>query len=498
MRPPSPPRGPAVAQARAFLSAWLDSLDEPERSACRLRIETQLPPHFYPDGDYYCGFTRLCPAGDAVPDARVGLLPGADAQAIAHEIGHYCTHLLAGDQAYRLLEAHVPADKGIGAYQWREGLIEDYAHYHELLLTGAIAGAGDPASPPGFFPRSLDPAQTDLPSFEGYGTLLLAALSRREAGMISLRGDSVQVPALGLDYGEVASGILSQAPYRIVDLYGVIDGYLEGIGRDGCLPPLAAATGWCYNGGGQISDGSAYVVGASVWNYVEAQGRRYDGASAAAVSGYNGGFSLGALFPGRNILRVEVPADTFEFPLDCPLSTYTNQTRALGARAPWISLDHLTKAAIDNLRLRFAPMAEETTGVSISLYNQGITATGLVFEPERVHLSAPFSLPMSSWVLDTLDLRYSTADGRIELLKMRLRRQTSSPATLAIDGRVPLQAIQELSACTASAVYFADLPGVDGERMAGDFAVAFTDSLGTRTESDLEGTQYFVMRVYRG
>ncbi|MFH1144198.1 MAG: carboxypeptidase-like regulatory domain-containing protein [Candidatus Eisenbacteria bacterium] len=493
----------SIEQARGYIATWLDSLDTTTRSSCLQRIAGDLPPAFYPDGNYYTGFTRPC-AGDAPrPLARIGISPGASPQTIAHQIGHYCMHLLAGDAAYLALEELSPLEAGIGAFHaLREGPIEDYAHYHEYLLTGSIEGAGDPAAPAGFFgPVAPAPGRIDLPSIEGYGVLLLHALTQRDSTVNSLTGGRVGVPIVGWSYAELAAHVLSLAPPSMTDLWEAVDGHLRASGRGDLLPPLAAATGWCYTASGTVSDASGFgVSGARIWNILERDGRRYASSENPVLTQEGGDFVLSTLYPGKSVVRVEAPADTFEFEITFPQGGFTDQERDLGTVAAWSTLERLGNVGV-TIRLQFAAHPDSATILDCFFYCARVP--GVTYGRDRLYLAHPVVLPCAGpgddparcWTIDSLAAAYSLETGLVSELRVDIHNQEQPPATLSLRGRAPLPAT--MVGCNS--VYFARVSNVSPAVIAGMFAIDYQESATSFTENDLRGDlQAIEVRAYRG
>ena len=493
----------AVAQARQFLAVWLDSLDEPLRDACRQRMETELPPIFYPDADYYTGFARVCPSGRMLPAARIGLGPQITAQGIAHQLGHYCMHVLAGDEAYLTLEDRIPRDQGIGTYQsGRVSVIEDYAHYHEYLLTGSIAGAGDPGEPASFFPSRPDPGTVDVPSVEGYGCLLLHALTRHDSSMVALNGDPVTVPALGLDYACLAQEILAHAPATATHLWWVIDDYLGSSGRTACLRLLAAATGWAYTGVGTVAGASGTIAGARLWNVVEHDGREYRASENPVFSGVDGSFTMHPLFPQTSRIRVETPADTFEFETTVIPQQLTDAPRYFGDVSAWARLDALEKVRVE-LHLEFAAQPEDSAAGRTCSFSSGtmLKSPTLVFETDRIHLDAPYVVscgnpPEPCWTVDSLSLAYSLETGEISEAHVRISSAADPPTTLSIRPRGSIRAAME----GCNTVYFLRFdPGSPAELGEHLLLSYWEPETGAHTEADLRGgNQALVVRAWKG
>jgi len=493
----------SIALARQFLAAWLDSLDEPLRTQAETRMRDELPPHFYPDGNYYAGFARLCPSGRIVSQARIGIAPQATSSRIAHQIGHYAMHILAGDEAYRELESHRLPDKGIGAFQFdRLGLIEDYAHWHEYLLAGSVEGAGDPNDPSGFFPSPVDPARLDAPSLEGYGVLLFEALTRNDSTIVTLGGDETTVPALGLDYGDLAP-ILRLAKPDMNRLWNALDPLLESEGCGGCLPLLAAATGWNYSGHGVlVGPGSVLIQGARLSDRVMVNGREYV-SPRTAVTASDGSFRITNIFPGPSRIVVEAPADTFELATAYAFEQKTDRARDFDRLSAWASLDGLEKVSLD-VDLSFAAQLEDSVAVVRCTLSSGtmLKTQGFLFEPSRVRLEAPLTLPCSTpgdpgrcWVIDSLRLAYSLETGKVSEISAEAHTRADPPARLTLRAKGEPQA--SMHGCNT--VYFLNLANVPEGSLADAVAIDYRTSSGERfSEGDLRGAQDAVVRVWRG
>jgi hypothetical protein len=489
-----------VALARGFLAAWLDSLDEPLRAECRARMEGALAPVFYPDGSYYAGFFRAC-GGPLAPLPRIGLRPGASAGEIAHQVGHYATHLLAGDEVYAALEIDAGFDPTLGTTRLnRGGLIEDYARYHEYLLTGAIEGAGDPGDPAAFFaPQGAPPSSEtlDIPSLQGYGVLLMHAVGRRDTTMTALSGATVTVPVVGLDYPALARGVIARGPATADDLRETISSCLAPLGLADRLPPLAAATGWCYRAVGRVVDRSGHgAAGIAVGGLVRVGERDYATPGAPALSDSAGVFQAHALAGGPSRLRARAEAIDFETPIAINWVKHTQTPVALGDLIAWGYLNSMDNLRI-NLSLQFATAGADT--LTPFVFNQVLADSQGVFAPDRISIDAPFEWPCgpsACWVLDSLDIGYDLDTGAVDRLGVRAHDQTGAPASFALRLRHPLQAYMSNS----KRVYLARMLGVDAADAREAFAVEMTDGAGARyTEADLRGGDIWIeVRAYCG
>jgi hypothetical protein len=493
-----------IETARGFLAAWLDSLDEPLRGECRQRMEGARAPVFYPDGSYYAGFFRACGEPPA-PLPRIGLGPGASASEIAHQVGHYATHLLTGDATYAALERDAGFDPALGTERLeRRGLIEDYARYHEYLLTGSVAGAGDPGDPPAFFASlgaAASPESVDVPSLQGYGVLLMHALCRRDSTMTALTGATITVPVVGLDYTALAGHVIARGASTSGGLRTGAEAYLATLGRADRLPLLAATTGWCYRVGGHVRDRAGRMApGVEVRGLARIDGRDYPAPGAPVLSDALGAFTAHGIPGGESTLRAAGGADVFDAPSMINWDRLTSTPIGEKELVPWGRLDTMDKLRI-NLELRFAVSGVDT--LLPFVFNQVLTDSQGVFTADRITLDRPFawdcplpSDPRGCWVLDSLDIRYDLTTGAVEGLGVRAHDQSGSPTDFALRLRRPLQAVMQ----TSKRVYFANMQNVDGAQAQGAFTLEMADGAGNRyTEADLRGSDLWIeVRAYCG
>jgi hypothetical protein len=495
----------AIATVRGFLGIWSDSLAEAFNTVAGARTPQELPPTFYPDGDYYSGFLRICAGEDleVEPAARIGLAPSASEAAIAHQVGHYLTHLLVGDDAYFELEERMPTEAGIGAFRdGRRGLPEDYAYYFEYLLTGKITGAGDPSAPAEFFPEGLPafPAEVDLPSLEGYGVLLMHALTRRDSTMVNLLGDVVTVPIAGLTTTELVAEILSHGAYDMDGFLGVAETYLESIGKAGCLPALAAATGWAYSGWGQVVGRTwGPIAGAEIVSVTEIDGREFYASSPPAVSDSLGWFLIPALFPGTHSLRVRADGDSLDFELYAPWLMDTDNGVWISKLFLWPDLSTLNKITI-TLGLDFALASEDSTSDASFDVTGTLSCDGdAIFGENHFHTEVPVSFvvghPDKDWVLDTLSVVYSLDSGDVSEFILRASSYSPEEHSFSMGLAGPLRA----EVVGSKLMFFGNLPGVPPDQVQGLFDISMTGPEGHEySQADLVGNgQTVVVKVHR-
>jgi hypothetical protein len=493
----------AVEIARGFLGAWLDSLDQPRRDSVRERLQGEMAPAFYPDGSYYAGFFRRC--GEA-PRARprIGLRAGATRGEIAHQVGHFVTHLLVGDDGYAALEGEAGLDPTIGASRSnRSGAIEDYARYHEYLFTGAVEGAGDPAAPASFFAPSgapPSPLTDDIPSLQGYGVLLLHALSRRDPSLTFLTGETRNVPLIGLRYAALGEFVIAPGARSMDELRATAEAYLTSIGRGDALPVLLAATGWCYRGAGGLLDRSgARVPGIALRDIVSVAGHDYAASEMPALTDSAGAYPALTLYGGPSRLRATVASDSFDMPITVTWFKHTPVQIDLSTRVAWPYLDRMERLRI-NLTLGFATAEGDTLAFA---FNQVLADSNGVFTPSRIYIDAPFAYPCAGsldpskcWVLDSLQIRYDLATGTVEDLRFGVQNLSVPPTRFALRLRQPLPAAME----GTKKIQFVNPPGIAAAAAQAAFAVELTEPDGTRhTEADLRGDDLWIeVRAYCG
>jgi hypothetical protein len=497
----------ASATARGFIAAWLDSLSAPTRQLCAARIAGDLAPIFYPDALYYCGFAHPG-GGGRLPAARIGVGAAPTRGLIARELGYYFTHLLMGDGTYAALEAAAPLDPGFGRYQYnRTGLINDYARFHEYLLTGAIEGAGDPAEPSAFFAPAMatpSPALVDVPALEGYGVLLLHALTRRDAAMVNLAGDPVTIAPVAMSYADLADEILAAGATNVNELRAAASTRLAARGMALRLPILAAATGWTYTASPLVTDTlSVAISGATAVNTLRVDDELYQSSSVPFVSDAAGRFALSQLFPGESLLRVAVPGDTFDVHMDLDWQQATNAPVTLARLVTWRNLRALGKLEI-NMDLNFDPDGAGELPAHRVVADLTLLPDAAAFEPDRIYREAPYALtpclPESQkdcWVIESLMVEYSLETGAVEQLRFDLHNERTDPPG---EVRVRLAGDLYASMSGCNKVYFAKFDDTNADALAGRLDVTALDTDGTEyTGADIFGANNMIeIDAHRG
>ena len=321
-----------VATADGFMSNWLMALPAAMRERAVAETSGRLRPRYFYDANYYIGFTRYL-WGDTVTP-MVGLVVRNEpvderAGAVAHEVGHYMTHVLVGDERYRVIEDRAP-DAGHGILdRWGRGTVtEEYAYFSQYFLLGRV-GTADPTNAFAMFGASKRPypASTDYPGIEGFGCLLLAALHRTEAEVYAIvSGKREPVPVIGASFGEIA-GIIAVGAADMDALRAAVEAFLASRGQADRLPALAERIGWSYWGTGTVVDADGKPLsGARLTSISRVGGDEYGMQPGdVATTGPSGAFTLARIFPGPSILRVEAGGSTVDVPIDIAWTLPTDE-----------------------------------------------------------------------------------------------------------------------------------------------------------------------------
>ena len=293
-----------AGQVELDIQSWIAVLPPTLQQTVRARVAA-MPYRLYWDGSYYIGFTRSLLWTVATP--MIGLRVDSDANTVAHEVGHYMTHVLAGDEAYLAMEDTAPDENhGLGTWQPGRPLVEDYAYFSQFLLTGAV-GAADPTVPR-LLLWGIDPRKVDMPGVEGFGTVLLASLVRTANSTVSVFSAQLEpVPVVGASLGEVATLYVLGAA-SVDALRPHLENFVATRGKAGALAVLAERAGWSYAAKGRVLDqGGQPVQNAQVSNILNVAGTDYDtGDGGTATTDSNGRFKLKRMFFGTSVLRIKL------------------------------------------------------------------------------------------------------------------------------------------------------------------------------------------------
>lgn len=295
--------------ARAIIKL-LDSLPDALEPAASERVRST---HRYSltisSSSYYKGSWHIL--GFLKPRCLVALSENATESSVAHEMGHYFSHILAGDERYATLESLAPdGDHGLGVVlAGRSSITEEYAYFTEYFMTGAVNSAADPLYVQVFLGKQVQPATVDMPSVEGFGTVLMAMLQRSDTTIIDFEKRKDTLPILSVSFGELY-GVLATGPKNINELRAGLASLCSKHSFDTGWQICAERAGWSYHGKGKVvdSDGKA-VVGAEVFNALMVD-KKLKRSSATVRSNGEGVFELPRLYPGKSHLYAVVGTDT--------------------------------------------------------------------------------------------------------------------------------------------------------------------------------------------
>ena len=94
---------------------------------------------------------------------------------VAHEVGHYFTHVFFGDDAFEsLTRAQLRTNHDIGSVHSERPMLEEYAMFVDYFKNGTIRGGNNVEEPRLLMRKS--PAIVDFARQEGYATCLLARM----------------------------------------------------------------------------------------------------------------------------------------------------------------------------------------------------------------------------------------------------------------------------------------------------------------------------------
>jgi hypothetical protein len=244
----------------------------------------------------------------------------------SHEIGHYLTHMIFGNDAFMaLVDAGPPENPAHAIGLWYDkqnirsvSLIEDYAHYLQFVETGSVSGNSDPKKAAGNFfrnnqiylasdyyglPRAYDPKVVDIPSAEGFATVLMAYCTHTDpANITDFKGSKTPCPAVGAKPGELLN-VYQNGNIYIGGLLNSLRTFVENKGYKDAMTVIAERVGWSYHGEGKvlINGTTTPVPGVEVINVVTVNGTEYE--ASRGTSNAFGTYKLDRVFPGTSQLK---------------------------------------------------------------------------------------------------------------------------------------------------------------------------------------------------
>jgi hypothetical protein len=415
---------------RQVANIWLDALPETERLSYKRLMDTEMKYDvMMSSSNYYQHFNNWLVGKNAVFYLR----PSTPLTGVAHETGHYLTHLLCGYAKYSTIYNAIPKSYwGLGGsiehmigmnIPGRLYVLEEYSHFTEFLATGSVENHDlYNASDVNYFTQALaaDPTKVDYPSGEGFGALVLASLMRTQGTIHTFDLTSkakVSVPVIKAPLGDIIGKILKKGPVNVNDLYNYIRDYLEtkGDGELAKLPAILEPLGWSYYAKGIFVDGKGQpIAGAEARSLVVAD-QEYLGPQGGA-SRSKGEFTVNRLPPGNSKIRVysnfvnSLPKDSADLDIYINPVQVTNELVDLGT-----------------LIVEFKDKMETRTATKIFVtryYKPGITRTG-----PNINSELDFSAQMTQSVKNKFYLSGSFLDNAdiSSLITLQMDVYTDSP-----------------------------------------------------------------------
>jgi hypothetical protein len=233
-----------------------------------------------------------------------------DVKSLAHETGHYLTHLIVSDDVQDALESQSPffSSHGLTDIVGRNMILEEYAYFIEFFLNNSVGGSSvDLEDPYGIFiSKKRTPANTDMAGVEGFGAVMIQLLLNDKTEMRALPdGILMPVPKINIGYDRV---------FDIISL-GATD---KNTLRSNIFTKLSAdeqikyqillhRAGWQYKAKGKLvdKDGKA-VANAEVKSIIRVGGVDYVAWKDAIITTNSSGefLAVHGFFPGKHILQI--------------------------------------------------------------------------------------------------------------------------------------------------------------------------------------------------
>ncbi len=371
---------------RQVADLWLDALPETERLSYKKLMDKEMKYDVMTSSsNYYQHFNNWFVGKNAVFYLR----PSSSLSSVAHETGHYLTHLLCGYTKYSEIYNAIPKSYwGLGGsiehmiginIPGRLYVLEEYSHFTEFLATGTVENYDlYNASDVNYFSQAIaaDPTKVDYPSSEGFGTLFLASLMRTQGSIHSFdltNKAKVSVPVINAPLGDIIGKILKKGPVNVNELYNYVGDYLEGKGEGELakLPAILEPLGWSYYANGILVDEKGQpIAGAEVRSLVVAD-KEYPGPQGGA-SRSKGEFTVNRLPPGNSKIRIysnfvnSLPKDSTDLDIYINPVLVTNEIVDLGTLVVEFKDKMETKTVTKIYVTRFYAPGTTRTGPTIN------------------------------------------------------------------------------------------------------------------------------------
>ncbi len=179
------------------------------------------------------------------------------------------------------------------------------------------------------------PAAVDFTDLEGFGTALLATLTRTDAQIRDFESRLIPVPVVD---GEIpprfqaAWEIIAKGTNSIPGMQQEISSYLfANGGQDEKLPAMLEPIGWSYNADCTfVDDEGQALAGLTARSVYKVGSTTYVLPKGTGVSDQDGAYHLDRVFPGNSYVRVYIEEDSVDVPVTAGWTGPTNQTLAFG------------------------------------------------------------------------------------------------------------------------------------------------------------------------
>lgn len=228
---------------------------------------------------------------------------------LAHESGHYMMHLMVDNDAFKVMQAQLPANTtnhGIGTPADRNDYyIEESAYLSEYFQNGTVAGL-NPEEPRIMLHASYNmPDVQDFPGIEGYGVVLFAGLHRTNPKIKDVHApygvnNFVDFPVIGAPFKDIFE-IQGKGAKSIDELRNHINDYLISKNKGQLAVPFFQRLGWGYHNvtmtivdpqGNKLSNVSARSI-------CIVDGKTWYGPKMTTVTGADGKYTLKGVFGGN-------------------------------------------------------------------------------------------------------------------------------------------------------------------------------------------------------
>jgi hypothetical protein len=284
----------------------------------------------------------------------------ADDDAVAHECGHYISHILLGDDKYELLTRQSVKVHDIGDVHASRPMLEEYAFYacyykggHLLYQKYEIEDPNklfkDKRSFIDKVARSqVTPARYDWPGIEAFGCAFLVRLYASTATVANFIDEQQEpVPLFEKSFTDIY-GILALGPMTVNELYEKTLSTLTGEDQI-LMRVMAEKIGWSYHGDGKVLDS----VGKGMKDVVVADIPVTNGTATfqnplSAPSAADGSYTVDRIIPDSSILRFYYHKVNGKYTdsLDSPIYIDHHRKTTEAAALPTIRIGGVSSIAI--------------------------------------------------------------------------------------------------------------------------------------------------------